>query len=132
MTYSSKHSSIPVPRLLAAGLLCASLSGCMVGPNYHVPATPAPPAYKEPAPASAVAVPAGAAWWKVFNDPTLDDLETQAIAANPDIQIAAAHVDQDDALPRSVHSAQLPTVTAVAHASPPPGGEERHPHCQHS
>src|SRR4030081_3911737 len=52
MTYSSKHSSNPVSRLLVAGLLCASLSGCMVGPNYHVPATPAPPAYKEPAPAS--------------------------------------------------------------------------------
>ncbi len=117
MTYSSKHSSIPVPRLLAAGLLCASLSGCMVGPNYHVPAAPTPPAYKEPAPASAIAVPAGAAWWKVFNDATLDDLEKQAIAANPDIQIAVAHVDQADAVRRSVHSAQLPTVTAGASAS---------------
>jgi len=114
MTYSLKHSSIPVARLLTAGLLCASLSGCMVGPNYHVPATPAPPAYKEPAPASAIAVPAGAAWWKVFNDTTLDDLEQQAIAANPDIQIAVAHVDQADAVRRSVHSRQLPTITAGA------------------
>src|SRR6202049_5369230 len=96
MTYSSKHFSIPVSRLLAAGVLCTSLSGCMVGPNYHAPATPAPPAYKEPAPASAIAVPAGEAWWKVFNDATLDDLEKQAIDANPDIQIAVAHVDQAD------------------------------------
>src|SRR5258708_38739536 len=114
MTYSLKHSSTPISRILAAGLLCASLSGCMVGPNYHVPATPAPPAYKEPAPASAIAVPAGAAWWKVFNDATLDDLEQQAIAANPDIQLAVAHVDQADAARRSVHSAQLPTITAGA------------------
>src|SRR5258708_25233403 len=117
MTYSLKHSSTPISRILAAGLLCASLSGCMVGPNYHVPATPAPPAYKESAPASAVAVPTGAAWWKVFNDATLNDLEQQAIAANPDIQIAVAHVDQADAVRRSVHSAQLPTVTAGASAS---------------
>src|SRR5258707_13087457 len=117
MTYSSKQSSIPVSRILAAGLLCTSLSGCMVGPNYHVPATPATPAYKEPAPASAIAVPAGAAWWKVFNDATLDDLEQQAIAANPDIQIAVAHVDQADAAWRSVHSAQLPTITAGASAA---------------
>lgn len=116
MTYSLRHSSIPIPRLLVEGLLCASLSGCMVGPNYHVPATLAPPAYKEPAPASAVAVPAGDAWWKVFNDATLDDLEQQAIAANPDIQIAIAHVDQADAVRRSVHSSQLPTVTAGASA----------------
>jgi outer membrane protein, multidrug efflux system len=117
MTYSSKYSSIPVSRILAAGLLCVSLSGCMVGPNYHVPATPAPPAYKEPAPASAIAVPAGEAWWKVFNDATLDDLEKQAIDANPDIQIAVAHVDQADAVRRSVHSAQLPTVAAGSAAS---------------
>src|SRR5258707_7441474 len=117
MTYSSKQSSIPVSRILAAGLLCTSLSGCMVGPNYHVPAAPAPPASKEPAPASAIAVPAGAAWWKVFNDATLDDLEQQAIAANPDIQIAVAHVDQADAARRSGHSAQLPTITAVALAA---------------
>src|ERR1700731_2912896 len=117
MTHSSKHSPIPVSRLLAVGLLVASLSGCMVGPNYHVPATPAPPAYKEPAPASAIPVPAGAAWWKVFNDATLDDLEQQAIAANPDIQIAVAHVDQADGARRAVHSAQLPTVTAGASAA---------------
>ena len=117
MTYSSKYSSFAAPRLLAAGLLCASLSGCMVGPNYHVPAAPTPPAYKEPAPASAITVPAGEAWWKVFNDATLDDLEKQAVDANPDVQIAVAHVDQADAVRRSVHSAQLPTVAAGSSAS---------------
>src|SRR5258708_39393809 len=117
MTNSSKHSSTPVSRILAAVLLCASLSGCMVGPNYHVPAAPTPPAYKEAAPASAIAVPAGDAWWKVFNDATLDDLEKQAIAANPDVQIAVAHVDQPDAVRRSRHWAQLPTVAAVSSAS---------------
>jgi multidrug efflux system outer membrane protein len=117
MPYSLKHSSIPLSRILATGLLCASLSGCMVGPNYHTPAAPTPPAFKEPAPASAIAVPAGEAWWKVFNDATLDDLERQAIDANPDVQIAVAHVDQADAVRRSVHSAQLPTVAAGSSAS---------------
>src|SRR6266851_1866021 len=117
MTNSSKHSSFPAPRLLAVGLLCASLSGCMVGPNYHAPAVPTPPAYKEPAPAPASSVPAGTDWWNVFNDATLDDLEKQAIAANPDVQIAVARVDQADAVRRSVHSSQLPTVTAGASVS---------------
>ena len=87
MTNSSKHSSFPAPRLLAVGLLCALLSGCMVGPNYHAPAVPTPSAYKEPAPAPASSVPAGTAWWNVFNDATLNDLETQAIAANPDVRL---------------------------------------------
>src|SRR5258708_23758255 len=117
MTNSSKHSSTPVSRILAAVLLCASLSGCMVGPNYHVPAAPTPPAYKEAAPASAIAVPAGDAWWKVFNDATLDDLEKQAIAANPDEHIAIPHPDQADTVRRSYHSAQLPTVTYVSSTS---------------
>jgi multidrug efflux system outer membrane protein len=117
MTYSLKHSSIAISRILAASVLGAALSGCMVGPNYHTPAVPTPPAFKEPSPASSLAVPAGDAWWKVFNDSTLDDLETQAIAANPDIQIAVAHVDQADAVRRSVHSAQLPTVMAGASVS---------------
>ena len=111
---NSKHSSSFTPRLLAVSLSCASLSGCMVGPNYHAPTVPAPPAYKEPAPAPASSVRAGTDWWNVFNDATLNDLETQAIAANQDILIAVAHVDQADAVRRSVHSAQLPTVAAGA------------------
>src|SRR6266478_4669997 len=117
MTYSSKLHSFSAARPLAIGLLCAALSGCMVGPNYHTPAVPAPPAYKEPAPQAASTAPAGTDWWNVFNDATLSDLETQAIAANPDVQIAVARVDQADAVRRSVHSAQLPTVTAGASIS---------------
>jgi outer membrane protein, multidrug efflux system len=99
-------------QLFVGGLLCVSISGCMVGPNYHTPAVPAPPAYKEPAPQPGTSALAGTDWWAVFNDATLNDLEKQAVAANQDIQIAVAHVDQADAIRRSIHSAQLPTVTA--------------------
>src|SRR5882762_4506966 len=117
MTNSSRYFSSLAPRILLIGLLCAAFSGCMVGPNYHAPAVPAPPAYKEPAPAPTSSVPARTDWWTVFNDTTLNNLETQAIAANQDIQIAVAHVDQADAVRRSVHSAQLPTVAAGSSAS---------------
>jgi multidrug efflux system outer membrane protein len=99
-------------QLLTGGLLCAFVSGCMVGPNYHTPAVPAPPAYKEPAPQPDTAVLAGTDWWTVFHDATLNDLEAQAVAANQDIQIAVTRVDQSDAVRRSIRSAQLPTVTA--------------------
>ncbi len=112
MRTSSTYSSSSARWILGVGLSCTLFSGCMVGPNYHIPSVPTAPAYKESAPTSAVKVPAGAAWWQVFNDPTLNDLETQAVAANLDIQIAVAHVDQADAVRRSVHSFQLPTVTA--------------------
>jgi multidrug efflux system outer membrane protein len=107
-----KTHVLSAPRIIAAGLLCAAISGCMVGPNYHTPAAPAPPAYKEPAPAPSSPPVAGQDWWNVFHDATLSDLEQQAVAANQDIRIAVAHVDQADAVRRSVHSNELPTITA--------------------
>jgi multidrug efflux system outer membrane protein len=112
MTCSFKTYTWIASQLLAGGLLGASISGCTVGPNYHTPAVPAPPAYKEAAPQADTAVLAGTEWWTVFHDTTLNDLEKQAIAANQDIQIAVTHVDQADAIRRSIRSAQLPTVTA--------------------
>jgi multidrug efflux system outer membrane protein len=112
MTSSFMTSTRIASQFLTAGLLGLSISGCMVGPNYHTPAVPAPPAYKESAPQPDTPVLAGADWWTVFDDATLSDLEKQAVAANQDIQIAVTHVDQADAIRRSIHSAQLPTVTA--------------------
>lgn len=112
MTGSLKTDIRIASQLLASALLSAFITGCMVGPNYHTPAVPAPPAYKESAPQPATPVLAGTDWWPVFHDATLDDLEKQAVAANQDIQIAVTHVDQADAIRRSIHSAQLPTVSA--------------------
>jgi multidrug efflux system outer membrane protein len=89
------------------------LSGCTVGPNYQRPAVPAPPAYQEPAPtADTATTPSPAAWWEVFHDPKLNDLEVQAEKANRDIGIAVAHVDQADAARRAVRSNLYPTVAA--------------------
>jgi multidrug efflux system outer membrane protein len=48
----------------------------------------------------------------VFHDPVLDKLEAQAADANRDIRIALTHVDQANAMARSVHANQLPTVGA--------------------
>jgi outer membrane protein, multidrug efflux system len=116
MTTSPKHSLFLALLLLAVGLVSASLSGCMIGPNYYTPAVPTPPAYKELALAAANSAPAGQDWWNVFNDGVLNDLEKQAITANQDIQIAVARVDQADAIRRSVHSSQLPTIAATPSA----------------
>jgi multidrug efflux system outer membrane protein len=96
------------------GTLALALSGCMVGPNYHKPSVPVPPAFTEPAtPASVTAASIGYSdWWKVFHDPLLDGLETQADAANRDIKIAVAHVDEASAATMTAHSYLLPTVSA--------------------
>ena len=105
-------------RSTAAALSTASLalvlSGCMVGPNYHKPSAPVAPAFTEPsAPATVAPAAIGYSdWWNVFHDPLLDSLETQADAANRDIKIAVAHVDEASAATMSAHSYLLPTVSA--------------------
>src|ERR1700743_2551420 len=98
----------------AISTLALFLSGCMVGPNYHKPSAPVPPAFTEPAaPAQVPAAAIGYSdWWKVFHDPLLDGLETQADDANRDIKIAVAHVDEASAATMTAHSYLLPTVSA--------------------
>jgi len=70
-------------RLSALGAL--ALSGCMVGPDYHKPVLPVPAAYKT-APGWVAAKPADdapkGAWWSVFNDPVLNQLEPQVAVNN--------------------------------------------------
>src|ERR1700756_587201 len=88
---------------LSASLCSAVFTGCTVGPNYHRPPVPAAPAYKQAhtqAAASTAPDIAWSDWWKVFHDPLLDNLESQAADANRDIRIAVAHVDQAGAMAR--------------------------------
>lgn len=102
-----------------AGALTLLLSGCMVGPNYHKPSAPVPPAFQEPATPAPVGPNAVAYtdWWKVFHDPMLDNLETQADAANKDIKISIAHVDEATASTSIARSFLLPTVAAAPNVS---------------
>jgi multidrug efflux system outer membrane protein len=106
---------------VSIGTLAMALSGCMVGPNYHKPPAPVPPAFTEQAQPAAAggSTPAIAYhdWWKVFDDPRLGDLEMQADAANYDIKIAIAHVDEASAATKSVASYLLPSVGAVPNVS---------------
>jgi outer membrane protein, multidrug efflux system len=102
-------------RSILASACVALLAGCTVGPNYRRPQVPVAPAWEEPHDqAAAAATPeiAWSNWWTVFHDPVLNNLESQAADANRDVRIAIAHVDQANAMARSVHSNQLPTVGA--------------------
>ena len=107
--------------VLSIGAFTIALSGCMVGPNYHKPSVPVPPAFTEQSqPAVAPAGPPAIAyhdWWKVFHDPVLDGMEMQADTANQDIKIAIAHVDEASAATKSAHSYLLPSIAAVPNVS---------------
>lgn len=96
-------------------------AGCAVGPNYQHPAAPVPPQFKE---SSAAATGAGAVaaigyrdWWRVFDDPILAGLERDADAANQDIRVAMARVDQAEAAARYSRSFLSPTVSLGTSAS---------------
>ena len=101
---------------LGASACVSLLAGCTVGPNYHQPPVATAPAFEEPHAQATAQTPSDIAWsdwWTVFHDPVLDDLEGQAADANRDIRIAIAHVDEANAMARSVHSQQLPTIGAA-------------------
>jgi multidrug efflux system outer membrane protein len=52
-------------------------------------------------------------WWLLFQDPTLDDLVTRALAANQDLRAAAARVEQARAAAGIVRSDYWPQIAAA-------------------
>src|SRR5438270_1285381 len=95
-----------------------ALTGCMVGPKYHKPVPPVPASFKEGGtPDSGTPDIAYSDWWRVFNDPVLARLETEADAANQDIKLALARVEQAEAGARVARSFLFPTVSLGAGVS---------------
>src|SRR5260370_21109019 len=90
-----------------------SISGCAVGPKYQRPSAPVPSQFKESAvpttQAGGITPIAYNDWWRVFDDPVLDRLEKEAVAANQDIRVAVARVDQAEAAARYSPSFFSPT-----------------------
>jgi multidrug efflux system outer membrane protein len=90
----------------------------MVGPKYRRPAAPVPPQFKEGGrPDSVTPEIAYSDWWRVFNDSYLDRLERDADAANQDIKLAVARVEQAEAGAKYARSFLFPTVSLGASAS---------------
>ena len=107
-------------RALPLLLLTTALSGCLVGPHYQRPTAPMTPTFKEAA-GWAPATPSDAAdrkdWWTVFNDPTLNELETRVTVSNQTLAAAEAAYRQARALVAQDRAALLPTVNLGASAS---------------
>jgi NodT family efflux transporter outer membrane factor (OMF) lipoprotein len=75
----------------AISLLCATIGGCAVGPDYHRPKAPVAAQFKEQPPEGwAQASPSDAApkgdWWTLFHDPLLDELEPQVAISNQTVR----------------------------------------------
>src|SRR5262249_19934270 len=98
---------------LLATLVCACAP---VGPKYGPPKTVTPPAFKEQ-PGAELMQPAQPgdearrpAWWEVFGDTRLNELEAKLQASNPTLSQAEARYRQARALVRQSHAQLYPTV----------------------
>ncbi|MEP7005631.1 MAG: efflux transporter outer membrane subunit [Sphingomonas bacterium] len=96
---------------LGAALL---VGACTVGPDYHPPETPVPPAYGEPQAGAPGATVDPARWWSTFGDPQLDALVERALKDNPDIAVAVSRVRQARLQEIGARAAGKPTVNAAA------------------
>jgi NodT family efflux transporter outer membrane factor (OMF) lipoprotein len=122
MDFMSKDSRAPhraaVPfALWAAWLVLAG--GCAVGPDYKTPSSPVPAAFKEDAAWKAAAPDDGAnrgAWWEVFNDPVLSQLEVQIETSNQSVREAVANYEESRQIARADRTGYLPDVSVSASA----------------
>ncbi|WP_173045387.1 efflux transporter outer membrane subunit [Nitrospira sp. KM1] len=107
-------------RQLCGGLLLAAgLSACNGFPAADLSPTYEPPQFVVPDSWSGISpfVKANPAddelrqdWWKLYNDPVLDNLEEQAMAANPDLQAAAERFVQARDMMMKARSQYLPKL----------------------
>jgi outer membrane protein, multidrug efflux system len=98
-------------RLLVPLVLALSLTGCLVGPNYHRPAVAVPERFPgEPAAAQSMA---GQKWFDLFQDPELRQLVATALKDNFDVRIAAQRVLEARAQFGIQRANLLPTLDAA-------------------
>ena len=91
--------------ITATGLLLALTSCASVGPDYSVPdkamvndASANGAFLHEPGDATYTAAPLRDDWWKLYDDPTLDALERQALQANVGLRVADANLRRAGAM----------------------------------
>jgi len=103
----------------AALALAALQAGCAVGPDYTRPDIALPAQWTQ-APLSASGSGASAsldAWWRGFDDPTLDELMSEAAARNTDVASAKAKIREARATRREAEASLWPSATGSASAS---------------
>ena len=109
----ARRGMTPWAILAAAG----ALGGCAVGPRLVTPH--APPAAAAPfrgadradmiAPA-----PPPALWWRLYRDPVLDALVTEALTHNEDLKVAAANLAYAQALLEEAQAGRFPSTVLTA------------------
>jgi NodT family efflux transporter outer membrane factor (OMF) lipoprotein len=121
------HVGLDAKIRAGAGALTLTLilAGCATGPAYVRPSVDVPGAFKEgPAGAAATTPPPGwkpaspqdardrGAWWEIFHDASLNQLEARVTVSNQTIVMAVATLQQARAVVGQARSAYYPTIQA--------------------
>ncbi|HKQ14981.1 MAG TPA: efflux transporter outer membrane subunit [Steroidobacteraceae bacterium] len=96
----------------ATALIVAALAGCAVGPSYHEPQQSVPDRFGNASQPSIGAGEVVAQFWTLLNDPVLDRLVSDALAANKDLAQAAGNLRASRAAARLTGFDAYPTITA--------------------
>lgn len=94
-------------------LLACLVVGCKTGPDYERPEVEAPEDWRWKTADPRDHVPKGE-WWRVYQDPRLDELEAAAMECNQDLQAALARVEQARATARISQADFFPSLNSGA------------------
>ncbi|WP_324699725.1 efflux transporter outer membrane subunit [Novosphingobium sp. RL4] len=103
-------------RPIAAALCTLLAAACAAGPDYRRPAAPASAgeAFVTRAEGIDPASPLPDDWWRLYNDPVLDDLVARAFAANTDLRAASANLAKARAVLSEARAGHLPSTALSA------------------
>ena len=100
--------------LLSASLAALAITGCTLGPNYHRPQVAVPPQFRNAPAAAGTSSIADTKWFDLFQDETLKQLVTTALANNFDVRIAAERILEARANYGITRGQFFPTLDAQA------------------
>lgn len=110
----------PTKKIFAGLIPACLLAACTVGPNYQRPAMELPDHWPvkqadkgfAPPPTTPPTVrDAGENWWAIYNDAFLEELESEALEHNADIQLATSRIQQAHAQLGISEADRYPVVT---------------------
>ncbi|EPM4772766.1 efflux transporter outer membrane subunit [Pseudomonas aeruginosa] len=113
MTVPQRRAMLPAWRTTFLAIAIAALvTGCASGPDYHAPALPETaggPFVSKPATTDAAA-PLPADWWRLYDDPALDNLVQEALSANTNLRVALANLDRAQAIYKEARGGLFPST----------------------
>ena len=103
-------------RFLSFFILLNLISCTLIGPDYKRPEINLPNAYHQELDKENFVTDLNN-WWKLYEDPALNELMDKALIKNTDINAAIARVEESDAYLKEVGAALLPEVDLTSQAS---------------